>query len=60
MILKDEFLAEWKAEPTAAEYTDEARIVNLLIPLIIGRMSDEEFDAAWGEAVELAQVTGNN
>ena len=44
-------LKQYQAIPISKEYEEQARIINQLIPLMIDRLSEDEFDELWAQAV---------
>lgn len=44
-------LKQYQAVPISREYEEQARIINALIPLLVERLTEEEFDELWAQAV---------
>lgn len=48
---KRALLKQYQAVPIAREYEEQAKIINALIPLLIDKLTEDEFDELWAQAV---------
>lgn len=44
-------LKQYQAIPISREYEEQAKVINALIPLLVERLTEDEFDELWAQAV---------